>query len=295
MTLAIEKEPATRAPWPPLAENDTLFRHPKPHPLHKNKKEWFGSIAKLYAVGPLELIKYNFLTKDPKEINWYLREYVGCDQLSPDRRSYSFVGLEHDEASNRGVVYIPRFGDSVTEHVNRLGQQVVEGYNGTNNKRPQGRCYEVCYARVRNATLKSDGFTLPAFNADDPFVALFGSLISSKKWKDTPEEYRGMGAAGAMAWKGWGDLVTMHEIWAGKLKPGAVIQTWSDAADFDRVNKSEAPMSYGHSFIFMHYARKNNVIAGLVIADQGYQNGKPLAKGDYGYWVAANLKSGAAK
>jgi hypothetical protein len=29
----------------------------------------------------------------------------------------------------------------------------------------------------------------------------------------------------------------------------------------------------------------------MVIADQGYQNRKPRKRGDYGYWVGANINS----
>ena len=39
----------------------------------------------------------------------------------------------------------------------------------------------------------------------------------------------------------------------GKLKPGAVIQTWVDAGDHDTVRDGKEPQDYGHSFIFLNY------------------------------------------
>lgn len=297
MTGKIGKEPSKRAPWPPLAENDHLYRYPKPYPLNqkKDRRENLASIAKDHALDSADLIKYNFLTKNSDEVNWYLANYVGCTVVSPDRRNYSFDNVVYDEAKHRGVIFIPRFGDSAKDYVNRLGELVVENYNKSNTKEPGGKCHRTCYARVREASKQTGGPILPDVNWDDkknldPFAILWSSYTEDKKrWFALPEKYRGKGAAGAMAWKGWGVLVEQDAIWAGKLKPGAVIQAWVDAKDHDRVRDGNPEGASGHSFIFLHYVRSGKTITGMVIADQGYQNGSPLAKGDYGYWVGANI------
>jgi hypothetical protein len=74
-----------------------------------------------------------------------------------------------------------------------------------------------------------------------------------------------------------------------------VIQVWKGPADFKRVKQGDevADGSWGHSFIFLNYIHSGSAITGIAIADQGYQNGAPLAKGDYSYWVGANLDQAA--
>jgi len=116
-------------------------------------------------------------------------------------------------------------------------------------------------------------------------------VAPQKTWRDLPEEYRGKGAAGAMAWAGLGTLVESDGIWGGLLKPGAVVQVWKHPDDFERVKSGNAVVdgSYGHSFIFLHYTYVGSTIDGMVIADQGYQNSRPVARGEYAYWIAANL------
>jgi hypothetical protein len=300
--MSIESEPATKAPWPPHAENDTLFRYPKPYPLKKGGKENLAGIAKDHSVESSDCLTYNFQTTKPKEINWYLAKYIGCTVLSPGRGSYTFEGVTYDEGKKRGVVYIPTFGDSTKDYANRIGERVVENYNRANKtkKEPGGKCHRTCYARIEEASRQTGGPTLPKVDWDDkksltdPFVILWSSYVGAgKAWFDLPEQYRGKGAAGAMAYKGWGTLVEGVDIWAGKLKPGAVIQTWVDAADYPRVRDGKPSEGTGHSFIFLHYVRSGKSITGMVIADQGYQSGAPLKKGDYGYWVGANIVSPA--
>ncbi|MDQ6436449.1 hypothetical protein RB623_20560 [Mesorhizobium sp. LHD-90] len=295
--MSIESEPKPHAPWPPLASNDTLYRYPKPYPLNKGgKKDNLAGIAKDHSLEASDLLTYNFLTTESKKINWYLAHVIGCTVLSPGRGSYTFEGVVHDAKTNRGVVFIPSFGDSTKDYANRIGERMVENYNLSKNKEPGGKCHRTCYARVEEASRQTGGPALPKVNWEDkksltdPFVILWSSYIGvGKAWFDLPEKYRGKGAAGAIAYKGWGTLVEGVDIWAGKLKPGAVIQAWGDAADYPRVRDGKASESGGHSFIFLHYVKSGTTITGMVIADQGYQNGSPLKKGDYGYWVGANI------
>jgi hypothetical protein len=91
-----------------------------------------------------------------------------------------------------------------------------------------------------------------------------------------------------MAWANLGFLIEETEIWSGRLKPGAVIQTWRRRRDYERVRDGKEPKSYGHSFIFLSYVRNGGSIVGIKMADQGWQSSATLKRGEYGYWVGAN-------
>jgi hypothetical protein len=263
------------------------YRSRKPYPVGKEKGETLFTIGKKHSISGADLVFYNFLTKDPGEINWYLANYVGCPAPKPGQKYYEFFGAVRDETKNTGVIFIPMFGEEAADYLNRIGEKVVENYNKSTNREPGGRCYEIAYSRVKEAA-KSLGSVLPALDKTSTFGRLWGSHIEPKKtWLDLPEEYRGKGAAGAMAWAKIGTLVDSDGIWRGDLKPGAVIQVWKSPADFDRVKQGDAVVdgSYGHSFIFLNYSYSGSAISGIVIADQGYQDGDPLAKGEYSYWA----------
>ncbi len=295
--MSILKEPITKAPWPPKRSNDKLFRYPDPYPVGKEKGETFATIAKKTAIKGDDLVRFNFQTKDPNEINWYLANYVGSPAPKPGDKYYGFYGAVADPRKpNTGVIFIPKHGEAELSHLNRFGEKLVENYNKSNNKRPQGLCFEACYARVKEAG-KSVGTVVPALNNTSTFGRLWGSYIAPKKtWLELPEEYRAKGAAGAMAWAGMGTLVDSDGIWRGDLTPGAVIQVWRSAADFDLVKEGNAVVdgSYGHSFFFLNYVKAGSSITGIVIADQGFQSGDPLSKGEYAYWVGANLTAAPA-
>jgi hypothetical protein len=290
------KEPTVKAAWPPKRSDDKLFRFPMPYRVGREKGESFFTIAKKHGVKGADLVHYNFKTRNEHEINWYLANYVGCPAPKPGLQYYDFFGAAQDEKKYTGVIFIPRFGEQTPDYLNRLGEKVVENYNKSGNKEPGGRCYEACYARVRDAG-KSVGAVVPALDNQSPFGRLWGSYIAPKKtWLELPEEYRGKGAAGAMAWARAGELVGSDGIWSGALEPGAVIQTWKSPGDFEDVKSGDAVVdgSYGHSFIFLNYAYSGSAISGIVIADQGYQSDEPLVKGDYAYWVGANLLAAPA-
>jgi hypothetical protein len=287
--MARTSPPVKKAPWPPEARNDKFYRYPRPVPVGR-KGETFVTVARDNSVDASDLVHYNFLTKNGEEINWYLANYVGCPEPKPTEKYYSFEGAVQDPKNNKGVIFIPMFGKAAGNYVNRLGDKVVENYNKSTRKEPGGRCYDACYARVKEASRQVGGFAVPSIDETTPFGRLWGSHIKDREaWLALPEEYRGKGAAGAMAYAGLGTLVDSDGIWAGKLEPGAVLQTWAVASDYDRVKDGKKPTSYGHSFLFLNYVYSGSSIAGLAMADQGFQNGDPLVKGDYAYWVAANL------
>jgi len=62
---------------------------------------WLGLGAK-HGVDPWWLIQYNFETRDPAEVNWYLRYRVGCTRTTPDGRNYRFTA-----DAKPGIIHMP--------------------------------------------------------------------------------------------------------------------------------------------------------------------------------------------
>lgn len=48
------------------------------------------------------LIEYNFKTRSPAEVNWYLRNYVGCNKATRDGRNWTF-----SSSADPGVIHVP--------------------------------------------------------------------------------------------------------------------------------------------------------------------------------------------
>jgi hypothetical protein len=67
----------------------------------KNGETW-ATIAKKYKIHPGELIELNFKTVDPQEVNWYMREYVGCSRLTADKMHYVFSSNDKP-----GIIHAP--------------------------------------------------------------------------------------------------------------------------------------------------------------------------------------------
>ncbi len=88
--------PPVRAPFPPAD-------HIHVHRVSATDNWW--SLARRYQLAdPWDLIEYNFRTRDAKQTNWYLENYVGCNTTTPDQKNYSFSGTE-----TSGLIYIPPF------------------------------------------------------------------------------------------------------------------------------------------------------------------------------------------
>ncbi len=61
------------------------------------------TLRKLFGLrDPWSLIRYNFATDDAAEVNWYLREYVGCTRTTPDGKNYRF-----GSTARPGLLYLP--------------------------------------------------------------------------------------------------------------------------------------------------------------------------------------------
>lgn len=70
-------------------------------------ENWWN-LAEGHNVRPWEIIEANFETSVPEEVNWYLREYVGCTKLGPRGRNYRFEGAKP------GRILLP-FGEAINE------------------------------------------------------------------------------------------------------------------------------------------------------------------------------------
>jgi hypothetical protein len=89
-----------KPPIAPIARyTDGTYRMPdkalnggKPWYLYrvKNKDSWVSIASDDGWNNTWDFIKANLNTLDPKEVNWYLREYIGCSELSKDQCNYSF-------------------------------------------------------------------------------------------------------------------------------------------------------------------------------------------------------------
>jgi hypothetical protein len=180
---------------------------------------------------------------------------------------------------------------AVGTYITRLGDRIVANWEKSPNKWPGGRCYEVAYERARIASLQvGDVSPLMNYNKNRMFCALWGSHIELPKWRQLPDFYRGKGAPGAMVWDGRSSkLLEADRIWAGALRPGAVIQVWTDFNDYIRVVNGKKPLSYGHSFFHRRYVYKGSAISGMQVIDQGYHGDDIVKRGRWGYWVAANI------
>lgn len=87
------------------------------HPV-KTGDSW-ASVAQANGLDPWDLIDFNFpgmkqakqldFQRACRNVNWYLREYVGCQTPSPDGRNWAFSsGLTRGQGAWKGgVIYIP--------------------------------------------------------------------------------------------------------------------------------------------------------------------------------------------
>lgn len=74
------------------------------------------TIARDHGVATDALIFANFRTVVPAEVNWYLREYVGCTHRAPDGHNWRF-----DSSDRPGLISIPATG-TVHFHVPMVSQ-----------------------------------------------------------------------------------------------------------------------------------------------------------------------------
>lgn len=69
--------------------------------------ENWQSLAARYGMPALDIIKMNFKTADPYEINWYLREYVNCNTPTADGYNWRFSTSARNGPSLRaGKIFV---------------------------------------------------------------------------------------------------------------------------------------------------------------------------------------------
>ena len=94
--------PIERAPRNPLPQN---YRPPggTPYPIKAGDNWW--SVAKLAKVDVWALIEFNFRTRNPDEVNWYMRRNIGCRKATADGKNYVFSA-----PMTPGIIYLPAAG-----------------------------------------------------------------------------------------------------------------------------------------------------------------------------------------
>ena len=90
--LSTERRPASLAPRIPDGST--------PHRV-SDGEDW-RSLEVLYGISSKDLMLFNFNTTIPANVNWYLREYVGCDLPDGPRNNWKF-----STSADPGFVYIP--------------------------------------------------------------------------------------------------------------------------------------------------------------------------------------------
>jgi hypothetical protein len=115
--MPIEKHRTT-----PLAHN---FRPPGGTPYRVQNGDTWRSLAAKVHIDVWNLIDYNFHTRNPDEVNWYLRRNVGCRKATPDGKNYIF-----SSDANPGIVYLPQpFGAPVNYTVPGIFDIIAQPLN----------------------------------------------------------------------------------------------------------------------------------------------------------------------
>ena len=88
--LRTEKPPAKEAPFPPAGGIGYKV---------KDGETW-GSVANMFGLDVKKLIRFNFQTDDPGEVNWYLRVKVGC-------HLHDAINWKFSDDATPGYIYHP--------------------------------------------------------------------------------------------------------------------------------------------------------------------------------------------
>ena len=103
--------PLERKPKNPVAKNHVVANSVK-HRV-KDGESWH-TLADRYGMSAEKIIRANFQTMVPEEINWYLRHYVGCNKPTRDGKNWMF-----SSSASPGIIQIPPTnyvfeGDTIT-------------------------------------------------------------------------------------------------------------------------------------------------------------------------------------
>lgn len=64
----------------------------------------FEELAIFAGWNAWDLIFYNFQTRDPREVNWYLRNYTGCKITTWDNKNFRF-----SDSADPGIIFFPKW------------------------------------------------------------------------------------------------------------------------------------------------------------------------------------------
>ncbi len=92
--MPIEKRPANPLP------RDYVPQGGKPYRV--KTKDDLGSVARAHGLTEDQIVTFNFGTRDPSEINWYLQRNVGCVRSTHDGKNWMFTS-----EANPGIIYLP--------------------------------------------------------------------------------------------------------------------------------------------------------------------------------------------
>jgi hypothetical protein len=94
MPHILKSTPVRPAPFPPPLGK-------KAHRV-RTGDNWWNLASRYGRTDPWDIIEFNFHTRNPREVNWYLEFYVGCTRPADDGKNYRFDGSD-----NPGTIYIP--------------------------------------------------------------------------------------------------------------------------------------------------------------------------------------------
>ncbi len=80
-----------RKPLPQMPYNGGRWGPPGAFRHRVRSGESWASLSQRDGWGqPIDLVKFNFRTTDPREVNWYLKNFVGCVLETDDGKNYRF-------------------------------------------------------------------------------------------------------------------------------------------------------------------------------------------------------------
>jgi hypothetical protein len=88
-----------KAPTKPLPSG---YRPTGSQPYKVKDSDTWWTLSVKSGVDPWWLIQYNFETRDPGEVNWYLMNRVGCVNKTPNGKNFRF-----SSAAKPGIIYLP--------------------------------------------------------------------------------------------------------------------------------------------------------------------------------------------
>jgi hypothetical protein len=153
--------PTEKAPNNPLSQNyvpvgGTPYRV-------KTGDDW-QSVARTAGVDVWALIEFNFKTRNPAEVNWYLRRNVGCRRATGDNKNWMFSS---DAATGN---YLPSFQFKDTS-VDPIDQILAKRLHSSLHP----RVYTAC---ARGKTRWEDDDTGAAVHAS----ADWNSVLNRRRW-----------------------------------------------------------------------------------------------------------------